>query len=78
MIQNAILTQANAGVTLLQGIKGYTNSQTKVILSVIPYRKVPMIKDIIKSIDDKSFIIVSRIEEVGGNGFTREIRENEC
>ena len=78
VIQEAILTQANAGVTMLQGIKGYTNANTQVVLSIIPYRKVPFIKNLIKAIDDRSFIIVSRIEEVGGNGFTREIRENEC
>ena len=78
VIQEAILTQANAGVTMLQGIKGYTNANTQVVLSIIPYRKVPFIKNLIKAIDDRSFIIVSRIEDVGGNGFTREIRENEC
>lgn len=76
-IQDAILTKGNAGVTMLEGIKGYTNCQTQVLLSVIPYRKVPLIKEIIKRIDEKSFIIVSRIEEVGGNGFTREIRDQE-
>jgi len=74
-IKDVILKEANAGVTLLQGIKGYSNSETNVLLSVIPYRKLPMMKEMIKNIDDKSFIIVSRIEEVGGNGFTREIRE---
>lgn len=76
-IKNVVLKDVNAGATLLQGVKGYSNQETNVLLSVIPYRKLPLMKELIKQIDDKSFIIVSRIEEVGGNGFTREIREGE-
>ena len=35
------------------------------------------LKDKIKEIDDKAFIIVSHVEEVSGNGFTytKEMRE---
>ncbi len=38
-------------------------------LTILPYRKLPDLKDKIKEIDDKAFIIVSHVEEVSGNGF---------
>lgn len=75
-IQQVILEKINAGVTMLHGTKGYTDQDTKVVLSVIPYRKLPMMKEMIKEVDDKAFVIVSKIEEVGGNGFTRDLRDN--
>ena len=75
-IQRDILNQVNAGATLLHGTKAYSQKETNVILSVIPYRKLPLVKEAVKAIDDKAFVIVSQIEEVGGNGFTRELRDN--
>lgn len=75
-IGDAILKKVDAGVTMLHGIKAYTQIETNVILSVIPYRKLPLAKEIIKDIDDKSFVIVSKIEEVGGNGFSQDVRDN--
>ena len=50
---------------------------TEVVLTILPYRKLPDLKDKIKEIDDKAFIIVSHVEEVSGNGFTytKEMRE---
>lgn len=75
-IGDAILKKVDAGVTMLHGLKAYTQIETNVILSVIPYRKLPLAKEIIKDIDDKSFVIVSKIEEVGGNGFSQDVRDN--
>lgn len=69
-IGDAILKKVDAGVTMLHGIKAYTQIETNVILSVIPYRKLPLAKEIIKDIDDKAFVIVSKIEEVGGSGIS--------
>lgn len=73
-IKEMILHDQDAGVTLLSTEKGYTQEKTQVILSVIPYRKLPSIKEKINQIDPFAFIIVSHIDEVGGNGFTFEKR----
>ena len=69
-----ILHEGDAGVTLLASEKGYTKEKSQLILSVIPYRKLPSIKEKIHQIDPLAFIIVSHIDEVGGKGFTLEIR----
>lgn len=75
-IKNMILHEQDAGVTLLKSEKGYTGDQSSLVLTVIPYRKLPAIKEMIHKIDPLAFIIVSHIEEVGGKGFSFEKREN--
>lgn len=74
-IRDMILHDQDAGVTLLATEKGYTQENSKLILSVIPYRKLPSMKEKIHEIDPLAFIIVSHIDEVGGNGFTYETRQ---
>ena len=61
-------------LTLLASEKGYTKENSKLILSVLPYRKLPSIKAKIHEIDPYAFVIVSHVEEVGGKGFTLEKR----
>ena len=46
--------------------------ESKLVMSVIPYRKLPSIKAKIQEIDPSAFVIVSKVEEVGGQGFTTE------
>lgn len=69
-IKNMILHDQDAGVTLLASEKGYTSESSKLVLSVLPYRKLPDIKAKINEIDPLAFIIVSHVDEVGGKGFT--------
>lgn len=71
-IKESILHEFDAGVTLLASEKGYTQENSKLILSVLPYRKLPAIKAKIHEIDPLAFVIVSHVEEVGGKGFTLE------
>lgn len=71
-MKQAILHDFDAGVTLLASEKGYTEEKSKLLLSVLPYRKLPAIKAKIHEIDPLAFVIVSHVEEVGGKGFTLE------
>ena len=73
-IKKIILYDYDAGVTLLASEKGYTKETSKVLLSVMPYRKLPAIKAKIHEINPLAFVIVSHVEEVGGKGFTLEKR----
>lgn len=75
-IKQSILHEFDAGVTLLASEKGYTQENSKLILSVLPYRKLPAIKTKIHEIDPLAFVIVSHVEEVGGKGFTLEKRSS--
>ncbi len=71
-IKEMILHDHDAGVTLLASEKGYTAQDSKLVLSILPYRKLPDIKEKINEIDPLAFVIVSHVDEVGGKGFTLE------
>ena len=62
------------GVTLLEGEGGYSHDNKKVLLCVTNKREIPKIKDIVKEIDDKSFIIISTVTEAVGEGW-KSIKE---
>ena len=69
-IRDAILTQIDRGVTILNGESGYLHNPSPVILSVISNRELPKVEKVIHKIDPESFIIVSRVSEVRGRGFS--------
>lgn len=69
-IRQAILEQMDRGVTMLEGEGGYLRKPTQIVLSVISNREVPKIEKIIHEIDPESFLIISRVSEVRGRGFT--------
>lgn len=69
-IQKAILHDMDAGVTLLASEKGYTGQESRILLTVVPYRKLPALRACINAIDPVAFVIVSHVDEVGGKGFT--------
>ena len=66
-IRDAILTQIDRGVTILNG---YLHNPSPVILSVISNRELPKVEKVIHNIDPESFIVVSRVSEVRGRGFS--------
>lgn len=69
-IREMIIYEVDAGVTMMVSEKGYTRQESKLITSVIPYQKLPVLKAKVLEIDPVAFIIVAKIEEVGGRGFT--------
>ena len=69
-IREMIIHEMDAGVTMMMSEKGFTRQESKLITSVIPYNKLPMLKQKVLKIDPVAFIIVAKIEEVGGRGFT--------
>ena len=69
-IRNAILEQIDRGVTLLDGESGYLRNKAQVLLSIISKRELPKVEKLIHSIDPESFIVVSRVNEVSGRGFS--------
>lgn len=73
-IQAAILTQLDRGVTLLHGEGGYLHQPAEVLLSVVSHRELPRLERLIHAIDPESFVIVSRVSEVSGRGFSLKKR----
>ncbi len=69
-IRDAILSQIDRGVTMLHGEGGYLHKQTEIILSVVSNHELPKIEQLARSIDPDCFMIVTRVTEVWGRGFT--------
>ena len=69
-IRDAILSKVDRGVTMLHGEGGYLRQQTEVILSVVSNHEMPKIEQLARGIDPDCFMIVTRVTEVWGRGFT--------
>lgn len=69
-IRDAILEQLDRGVTMIYGEGGYLHQETQIIFSVISNRELPRVEKLIRAIDPESFLVVSRVSEVRGRGFS--------
>ncbi len=69
-IRDMILSQVDRGCTLLHGEGGYLKQQTEVIMSIVSNHELPKIEKLARNIDPACFIIVSRVTEVWGRGFS--------
>ncbi len=69
-IRAVILEEIDRGVTVLHGEGGYTGEPSEVLLSVISNRELPRLEKLAHSIDPACFLIVSRVTEVSGRGFS--------
>ncbi len=69
-IRNAILSQVDRGCTLLHGEGGYLHRPTEVILSIVSNHELPKIERLARDIDPDSFVVINRVSEVWGRGFT--------
>ena len=69
-IRQAILAQVDRGVTMLYGEGGYRQKQTQIVLSIVSNRELPRVEKLIRHIDPEAFMIVSRVTEVRGRGFS--------
>lgn len=69
-IRDAILSKVDRGVTMLHGEGGYLRRDTEIILSVVSNHELPKIEQLARGIDPDCFMIVTRVTEVWGRGFT--------
>ena len=69
-IRQVILAQVDRGVTMLYGEGGYRQKQTQIVLSIVSNRELPRVEKLIRHIDPEAFMIVSRVTEVRGRGFS--------
>jgi len=69
-IRDAILSKVDRGCTLLHGEGGYLHNSTVVILSIVSNHELPKIERLARSIDPDCFVIINRVSEVWGRGFT--------
>ncbi len=71
-INQAISAQLDRGSTLLQAETGYLHYPSQVVLTIVSHRELPRLNELVLSIDPKAFMIVNRVNQVRGRGFTME------
>ena len=74
-IRQAILSQVDRGCTMLQGRGGYLGKETQVIMSIMSNHELPKIERLARQIDPNCFMIISRVTEVWGRGFSYSKRQ---
>lgn len=69
-IRDAILNHVDRGVTMLDGEGGYGRKEMQIIFTVISNRELPRMEKMIHEIDPECFMVISRVSEVSGRGFS--------
>ena len=69
-IAEEILSEMDRGVTLLNARGGYLKNEHSVVLSVVSNRELTKIEKLVRALDPDAFMIVSRVSEVWGRGFS--------
>lgn len=70
-IRQLLLSELEAGVTMMQIETGYNREEQRGVICVIPKRKLHTANKLIHSIDPNAFITITQIKEVHGEGFSR-------
>jgi uncharacterized membrane-anchored protein YitT (DUF2179 family) len=70
-IADAILKEANRGVTLLEGRGGYTGLPKQVVMTVVNNVQQKKLEEMIFTLDPEAFVILENTFNVIGKGFSR-------
>jgi uncharacterized membrane-anchored protein YitT (DUF2179 family) len=57
---------------VLHGEGGYSHQSTEVILSIVSNHELHKIERLARDIDPQSFVIINRVSEVWGRGFSKD------
>lgn len=71
-INGAILENLDRGSTLLQAETGYKKIEQKMVLTVVSNREISKLNTLVTDIDPHAFMIINKISEVKGRGFSLE------
>ncbi len=68
-VKSSILENLERGVTILSGTGGYTSADRPVLYCVITRAEVNQLKQLVKEIDPKAFMVIGVAHEALGEGF---------
>lgn len=69
-IREAILKEVDRGVTMIYAEGGFQGKETQIVFSIISNRELVKVEKIVREIDPCAFMVVSRVSEVMGRGFS--------
>ncbi|GFP74475.1 YitT family protein [Clostridium fungisolvens] len=71
-INQMIIKYLDRGSTLIHAETGYFHNDNLVVLTVISNRELSKLNEMVLSIDPKAFMVINRVNEVKGRGFSME------
>lgn len=80
-IRSAVLEDIDRGVTMLKSQTGYQERDTMMLLTVVSARELAKTEKLIHEVDEDAFIIVNKVSEVSGRGFSRKkkyLKREDC
>lgn len=69
-IREMLLHHHDVGMTFLNGETGLKGEPIRVIVSIIPYRKIEAVKRSVYRIDPTAFLVMESVRHVAGRGYT--------
>jgi len=72
VISREIMAQLQRGVTIIGGRGGYTGQEEQIVYTVITFRELPRLKQLVKGIDPNAFVVVNDTLEVMGQRIGNE------
>ena len=66
-ISQGILQEINRGVTIIRGQGGYSGQEEQILYTIITFRELPRLKQIIRRVDSNAFMVVTETLEVMGH-----------
>lgn len=71
-INDLIIHKLDRGTTLLHSETGFMHNPYPVVLSVVNNRELALLNNLIHEIDENAFMIINKVNEVSGRGFSNE------
>ena len=75
-IAEVIAEKMQRGVTLLEGEGYYTHEHTKVVMTALPNKQLPELKQLVTGVDPDAFIIIQDSHNILGEGFQKYSKTN--
>ena len=66
-ISKEIMDRIQRGVTIIRGQGGYSGRDEQILYTVISFRELPQLKQLIRGVDPSAFVVVTDTLEVMGN-----------
>ncbi len=67
-ISHEIMDKIQRGVTIMKGQGAYTGKDEQILYTVISFRELPQLKQLIRGVDPSAFVVVTDTLEVMGQG----------
>ncbi|MEP0774670.1 MAG: YitT family protein [Acidobacteriota bacterium] len=74
-VMDAVFARLGRGVTVLDGIGGYTGEARPVLMVVVAAHEVGRLKRLVAEVDPRAFVTILPAQEVLGEGFAAHSRE---